>query len=372
MRSRRLALLLGGVGLVVPMLTAPSAAASTAAVTTYTYVDLGWLAPDPAGAPRSGALDVNERRQVVGYSSNERDSSAHAFLWQDGAMAALGAILPGGSSTASAVNDHGDVVGQTHVSTYEPSHAFLYRDGRMTDLGTGWGSGSRSSADDVNNDGVVVGQRGRTGSSPTRAVLWKDGVLRDLGTLGGRSTDPFSTESEAHAINDKGQVVGAALPRTGYPLHGFLWEDGRMRDLGSLGGAPGATVAYDVNERTQIVGHSQNPAGRMSAFLWEGGVMRDLGVLPGGTGSVAYGINEAGQVVGTSRTNDGYYGQHAFVWQDGRMTDLNAVTTNLPADVSLELAYSINDEGVIAGQTCLYCESGKTAATRAFLLIPNS
>jgi len=81
-----------------------------------------------------------------------------------------------------------------------------------------------------------------------------------------------------------------------------------------------------------------------------------------------------GQVVGGSRiptSPDGNAG-HAFLWENGRMTDLNTVTPRLRGDVVLESAQGINSNGWIVGFTCTaFCEPGKTAPTHAFLLIPN-
>ena len=113
----------------------------------------------------------------------------------------------------------------------------------------------------------------------------------DLGTLGG-------TYSEALAVNDLGQVVGASYT-AGVPLlHAFLWtaHDG-MIDLGTLGGRySGATW---VNNGGQVVGESTVASdGSFHAFLWtasEG--MIDLGTL-GGPVSAAQAVNESGQVVG--------------------------------------------------------------------------
>jgi probable HAF family extracellular repeat protein len=53
----------------------------------------------------------------------------------------------------------------------------------------------------------------------------------DLGTLGGLS-------SEAHGINDRGDVVGfadiATVPPNGFFQHPFLYHDGTMFDLSTL------------------------------------------------------------------------------------------------------------------------------------------
>jgi probable HAF family extracellular repeat protein len=48
-----------------------------------------------------------------------------------------------------------------------------------------------------------------------RAFVWSNGRIRDLGTLGGRSTYPA-------ASNDRGQIVGTSTTRGGQE-HAFLW-----------------------------------------------------------------------------------------------------------------------------------------------------
>ncbi|MEU4536209.1 DUF3466 family protein [Streptosporangium sp. NPDC023825] len=342
------------------------------AVTTYTYVPLGWLGV-PAGGPHSEATDVNMSRQVVGYSSNDRNPAAHAFFFQDGRLEPVDSIYLPGENTATSINDSGHIAGYTHVSFTDPPHAFIRRDGKTIDLGTGWGSGSGSAAHAINNKGVAVGQRHKSAGNPTRPVMWKDGRIHDLGTLGGVAGQAGMNLGRAYDINDKNQVVGESLPSTGYTLHGFLWENNRMTDLGTLSaGSTKDTVAQAINEKTQITGWSPNAANNATAFLWEAGSMRALGTLPGGTRSYGYDINEPGQVVGISYVSDNPYGQRAFLWQNGQMTDLNTVVTNLPPDVSLSEAYAINDDGVIVGQTCYYCEPGKTADQHAYMLVPNS
>jgi probable HAF family extracellular repeat protein len=179
------------------------------------------------------------------------------------------------------------------------------------------------------------------------AAAWCDAAeyeIIDLGTLGG-------AETYARGINEAGQVVGNSLGASGY--HAFLWEDvngngqsdpGEMTDVGDLGGAE--SVAFDINEAGQVVGLSYTASGQVHAFLWmlEAGMI-DLGTL-GGAYSLAYAINDAGQVVGYSYTAGGSYGYgsyHAFLWTPGAgMIDL----VPLGGDSG---AGAINEAGQVAG-----------------------
>ena len=113
------------------------------------------------------------------------------------------------------------------------------------------------------------------GSAQAQVVEY---MATDLGTLGG-------VQSEASAINNLCQIVGWSGTFVAQS-HAFLWEDGVMMDLGTLGGNSD-TFATDINNRGQIVGSSRTSAGEEHAFLWEDGVMMDLGTL-GGNISVAW------------------------------------------------------------------------------------
>jgi probable HAF family extracellular repeat protein len=111
--------------------------------------------------------------------------------------------------------------------------------------------------------------------------------------------------------------------------HAFLWTPGvGMQDLGALHGLT-SSVAYDINNAGQVVGRSfsadpiivppTDPEYRSRAFLWAPGQgMQELGPLSGGY-AVAYAINDAGQVVGRSWLSTFTpppYGQHvrAVLW----------------------------------------------------------
>ncbi|WP_435207169.1 hypothetical protein [Micromonospora sp. bgisy143] len=356
------------------VVTAPGVATAAVALPTYTFVDLGTLGVPSTGEPRtSDGYALNNARTVVGVSTIDGVYNFHAFAWTNGVMTDLGARYAGtyGASSAAGVNERGVVVGATHVNATDPPHAFRYSGGVMADLGTGYGAGSGSAANDVNDDGVVVGTRFEQQGAPTRAVVWRDGKVIDLGTLGGQA-GPWGTDSIAYGVNSAGHVVGgAAVPGGG--LHAFVYRGGALTDLGTLGGVTESTYARDINDRGHVVGISQNTSGQLRATLWRNGTIRDLGSL-GGNYSEARAVNETGQVVGIARTSgDGSYNERAFLWQGGRMVDLNTRVANLPSTVTLRSAEDVNDDGVIVGFACpTDCAQGGDRARRAYLLVPTN
>jgi probable HAF family extracellular repeat protein len=364
----------------VSAVTVPFAGPAQASeVIRYTYLDLGNLG-STGNAGSSQAHRVNAAGQVVGYTDVADGPSAHAFRWQDGTMSDLGTYYASRYtlSDAAGINAQGDAVGHGNVNLTEPSHALLFRDGKITDLGTGLGSGSGSQARDINDSGTVVGNRFAQASAPKRAAIWQNGKIIDPGTLGGTDPYQYGTDSEAFAINNRGVVVGTAMPRNGHPLHAFLWNGTRMRDLGTLGGDNEATRAFDVNDQNQVTGESPTAEGRLHAFRWHRGVLQDLGVPAGFTSSSGTGINVHGQVVGDAGTAryflDPEARSRAAVSVDGTMTELQPLVDDLPPDLILGGATSINDSGVIVGWSCrgeCWLDERRVYGS-AFMLVPQT
>ena len=77
--------------------------------------------------------------------------------------------------------------------------------------------------------------------------------------------------------------------------------------------------------------------------------MTDLGTL-GGTSSEGHGINNYGQVVGRAMTTGS--GEHAFLYSDGTMFDLNTLVTEGLGGATLHEASGINDSGQIVANGC--------------------
>lgn len=179
----------------------------------------------------------------------------------------------------------------------------------VTDLGTLFGSNSAKVAD-INKSGQIVG------TSANHAFLWSNGVMTDLGTLGGGV-------SMAHAINDQGVVVGEASTASS-EMHAFMWQNGVMKDLGVAGET---SAARGINSQGDIVGVAYAKNVRGGAVLWSGGQRQFIGDLGlSGSGSTAISINDKGQIAGVSSgfaTNQGVV--RAVVWLNGVINDLGAL-----------------------------------------------
>jgi probable HAF family extracellular repeat protein len=162
--------------------------------------------------------------------------------------------------------------------------------------------------------------------------IWENGKMTDLGNLGGTFALPLR-------INNQGQVIGYMTTRGDTSVHPFFWEQGMLRDLGTFGGSEGHANA--INDAGEVVGGADSGNG-FRAFLWRNGDMKNLGTM--GPDSQAWGINSKTQVVGT--TGNGDSDLRAFLWENGGpMLDLNKL---VPAgSPRLAVALAINDRGEI-------------------------
>ncbi len=133
------------------------------------------------------------------------------------------------------------------------------------------------------------------------------------------------------------------------PLHAVLWRNGNAINLGNLGGDGrfAGIYATGLNNEGQVVGTSDTTGdASFHAFLWRQGHITDLGTVPGDAYSSATAIGNNGMVLGVSISAS--FSPRAMLWRDGTATDMN---TLVPQDTALylESACSINDKGEIIG-----------------------
>jgi len=127
-------------------------------------------------------------------------------------------------------------------------------------------------------------------------------TVTDLGTLGG-------TFSDATGINNRGSMEGHSTLPGDTAQHAFLWQNGVMTDLGTLGG-PNSMADARPGESDKVGGRAEtstpDPLGEdfcgsgtnliCLPFLWQKGVMTPLPTLGGNNG--AEGVNSRGQAAG--------------------------------------------------------------------------
>ena len=283
----------------------------------------------------------------------------------------LGTLNGDNFSCAMTVNNHGwteimdGIANPPSNSLFAPvlaGHAVIKIDELRIDLGTLGGKNSFIGYSGLNDRGEAVGFSETRVPDPDgedvcgfgtqltcRPFLWRDGHMRALPTVGGNN-------GQANAINIHGQIAGfaeTAISDSTCPA-GFvsktdlavIWEDGQAHALPTVGRDPDAQ-AQGINERGQAVGYSGNCTTALHAVLWENGRAFPLPGLGPERSNIAWAINNQGQVVGESRSADGTTFL-AVTWKNGEITKLDNGT--LPGDHAA-LATGINSRGQVVGST---------------------
>jgi probable HAF family extracellular repeat protein len=222
------------------------------------------------------------------------------------------------------------------------SNSALATNYTITDLGTlaGYGPYLSSRAYGINDNGQVVGYSSTAPNSlQNHAFLYSNGTMTGLGTLGG-------TSSYAYDINNAGKIVGHAFTANNAAQHAFLYSNNTMTDLGSLAGTKGTSRAFAINNNDQIVGFTGRTGySYFRPFLYSNGIMTDLDARGNTGGGYAYGINDNNEVVGSTRSAALYNRDHAALYSKGQTTDLGTLGGEFPAST----ANDINDSGHIVG-----------------------
>jgi probable HAF family extracellular repeat protein len=228
----------------------------------------------------------------------------------------------------------------------------------------------------VNNRSIVAGYSNQPDNMSRHAAVWRNDAshtLIDLGTLGG----PNSSVTW-NVKNDRGLIAGIAQTDMPDPLgelwssaffypgpnnfgfinRGFVWQNGKMRGLGTLGG--NHSFAAGANNRDEVVGWAENNCHddtcvppqilQFRPVVWgpRKDQIRELPLIAGDTSGAATAINDQHVAVGISGICDQavgrYTAKHAVFWSKGGVTDIG----NLGAEF-WNTPTAINQAGTIVG-----------------------
>jgi probable HAF family extracellular repeat protein len=367
----------------------------------YTIVDLGPVGPSSSqGQPFTvSGNGLVSGETVLANPNNPAEWVSHAVVWE-GTSTKIITIpgLGGPNSVAFGVNIFGQTAGQADTQTPDPNdedfcgsaalgltHSgntcvpFLWQNGATAALprlrNSAGTEGSNGAALQINDFGMVVGtaENGEVDStcpgasvSPqtiefkpvvwTKPFPWSQARIQELPTVGG---DP---DGIAFAINDLGQAVGASGNCGPFnvneqnnltALHALLWRNGNAIDLGNLHGDGrfAGIYASGLNDDGQVVGTSDTTGdASFHGFLWQEGHITDLGTLTGDSYSSAIAVGNNGLVLGVSISAS--FSPRAVLWRNGTATDMNTLVPQ-NSTLYLESACSINDKGEIIGFAAL-------------------
>jgi probable HAF family extracellular repeat protein len=333
-------------------------ARSACGAVQYSITDLG-------GSSTFAAFSINNAGQAAGYVLS-MPHTAYEYSPPSG-LKNLG-TLGGGISEAYGINDNGQIVGGSYTAAgggLSVVDVFLYAPGSgMIDMGPAMG-GLQGVGLAINNSTQFTGHIFPAAANGNgHAFIYTPNVgVTDLGTLSGIVTDA----SDGTAINASGEVAGWSYVNVNGTrhTHAFIYANGTMTDLGTLGGVQNQSQAFAINSLGHVAGVTYNKLNVDVAFLYT----PDAGMVGlSGFGFLTHvlGMNDLDQIVGYG---DGINGtqdqQRAFIYNPGSGTiGLNALISPSSGWV-LEEATAINDSGQIVG-----FGTNPQGNTDAFLLTP--
>ncbi len=334
----------------LPSITLLACAAGLHAQLTYTNLTM----IDPGGSQSSRASAINASGQTL-----VEDGNGNLFLWSAGTSTQVTTNLGAGSifsPFSGALNDSGQVLG--YVEDGEDYRYFIWSSGGgTTEVTPGsfiW------EVNGLNNAGQVVGL---LSGEPDHGFVWSSGG----GTT--QLASPHGNTTYANAINNSGQVAGRTTDEN-FNTVAVRWApDGSVSDTLVLG--MGYVAA--INDAGVVAGGLvDSETFTETAYFWDGETMTTVDALPGDDEGVsANAINTFGDIVGTSEGA----GERAYLYTDGDMYDLNALVAGFLVEnggdtagfVTLWNAFGINDAGQIVGQGLYYDGFGSTYSAAFFL-----
>lgn len=329
--------------------------------------------PIPAGHIDSGAAQINDQGYVVGSSTRASDNQPTATVWKDGTVKVLGRLKDGTYSSATAINSKGVVVGDGDDGDGRPL-GWVSSGSQIVNFFSNNGGNTRPVA--INDKGEVGGYFVKGFSSQWRGGIWtvnaKDPRKSTLFTLPILpSGDPTTASAVSSAFNKSMQAAGYCS-NSEIGQHAVLWNNDATHSIVDLGvfGWDWSSLAYGLNDLGQVVGSSHPPFGSRPV-VWNNDAAHtpyELPLLPGDNYGSAHLINNDGTAVGFSA-----YGEPGtwnitparyVIWVNGEVYPLQAMVDQSAPGVQIYGVSSLNNLGQLA------CTALVNGVIRAVVLTP--
>jgi probable HAF family extracellular repeat protein len=349
----------------VKLIAIDSAGASDTASTTLTVTNappvLNSIEP-----PTQQAVGIPASARVAFSDAGSKDILTLTIRWGDGTSDSVVAdTIPwmadsivhtytraGSYLVGAIVRDDDDGVdsatARDPVIVFDATEREIVGGYEVSDIGTLGGNSAMPL--DLNNSGQIVGSS-LTASRERHAFLWENGTMRDLHIVGG------APKSQADRINDAGLIAGESFSWTGIGFDGgsgpVIWRNGVG---GSLDGIRWSAQAVTVNASGDVLWRSYGHE-TVYGWLWHNGTMRQLhGPGEDRDELRPTDMNDRGQVVGllTTQSRGASRIFHPFLWEADSVRDLGTLgpleCTNFGSgDCSAAAAMDINAAGQIVG-----------------------
>lgn len=193
----------------------------------------------------------------------------------------------------------------------------------------------------ANDTGITVGTCANTLFGTSRLpVIWQNGAVSQLPLPAGE------TLGDANDVNASGVAVGSV---NGGSLQRAVIYNGATATVitQTTSGGSFFTTAFGINNAGRVIGTGIDPsnAARNVGMVFDIGSnsATEVGALPNANGALAFGISNGGHVVGSSMQNQG--SGLPFIWtQSGGMTAIP-----LPVDTTQGSARAVNSSGWAVG-----------------------
>lgn len=282
----------GSIGLAaICALLAANAAPAFAGGYAFTNLVLPGM---PAGNTAQ-AYAINNSNQIVLESYDASGAATYGLLYNTlshtySPLPSYPGAVPG-SIVVNGINDSGQLAGSYYPpSTSGTYQAFLYSGGSFTNVTPAAYLTHATVGAGINNAGQIVADVALTGPFPNQGLLLSGGTSSMI-TVPGNIT-------LAYGINNHGDIVGAYGPgAVSYigAVYGFVDNGGVFTTIA----LPGVlqTSASGINDSGEIVGSSSNGT-NTNGFVDIGGIFTTFDV-PGAVTTIPYGVNNLGQIVGS-------------------------------------------------------------------------